>query len=51
MTLASIFRRRTASDSARELALIGHEKHRERVKAVARQICAEMRRPIPEALQ
>lgn len=44
------FRRRTVSDSARELALLGHARHQERVKAVARQLCAEMNRPVPEAL-
>jgi hypothetical protein len=36
---------------ARELSLIGHEKRRQDVRAVARQMCREMGRPIPEALQ
>jgi hypothetical protein len=36
---------------ARELALIGHEKQREHVKARARQLCMEIGKPIPEALQ
>lgn len=35
------FTRRTVSDSARELALIGHEKRRERIKAVARKLREE----------
>jgi hypothetical protein len=36
---------------ASELAKRGHELRRQSVKAVARQMCNEMGKPIPEALQ
>ena len=42
------FRKR---NPARELALIGHQQHRDRVKATAQQICRELGRPIPPALR
>ena len=37
--------------AARRMSLAGHQSHRERVKAKARQMCMEMGKDVPRALQ
>lgn len=45
-----LFRRRSASDAARELAAVRYHNERERIRATTREICREIGKPVPEAL-
>jgi len=45
------FRKRTISDSARDLANLGHQQQHDRVKAVARAMRKQLGLPPHEALQ
>ena len=37
--------------AARRMSVTSHQAHRERVRAKARQLCAEMGREVPDALR